>query len=734
VNAGEEVKLSRAVALHSQGQPAQAALLYAEILQTHPEHADALHLLGVTETQLGRPQAGLRLIMQSLAVAPNQPVAVANQGNALLALGRPTEALASYDFSLRLSPDYPLAVYGRGNALSALGRQVDALASFDRALQLAPNFLEPLIGRGGSLLKLGRHAEALAVYGRALELSPDHARAHLGRGAALLGLKAYVDALASIDRALELMPASAEAFVERGHALSEQGKHDAAIDAYDRALRLNSNLATAWFGRGLALSMQGRFVEVAASLRRALDIDSAHPYARGAFRHAQLQICDWSGLADGVCEIVAAVERGEPVDFPFSFLAICDSPRLQLGCARQFAALQRAEQRPLWAAGERASLGRIRVAYISADFLEHPTSYLMAGLFERHDRQRFETIAISLREDEGSPTARRVQAAFDHYLVAGEQRDAEVARLIRDLEVDVAVDLMGYTGEHRTGIFGHRPAPVQVNYLGFPATMGTAHIDYIIADEFLIPEEHRAAYSEQIAYLPECFQANDDRRAMASETPTRAQLGLPETGFVWSSFHGSYKLNPDMFDIWARLVRAVPGSVLWLVGGGPAVEANLRRQALARGVAADRLVFARSLPYPQHLARLPLADLSLDILPFNGGATSSDALWAGVPVLTCSGKSFAARMSGSLLHALEMPELVTHSLEEYERVALQLARDPDRLGAVRAALARKRHSSPLFDTDRFRRHLEGAFIHMVERHRQGLPPQTFKVPRSSQGT
>lgn len=733
MNSSEANKMQRAVALHGQGEPAQAALLYAEILEAYPDHPDALHLMGVSETQLGRAQAGLYLIARSLAVNPGQPVAITNQGNALLALSQPDDALAAYERALRLWPDYPLAVYGRGNALAALCRPAESLLSYERALELSADFVQAITGRGRALLKLRRYAEALAAFDRALELSSVLAQSHLGRASALLGLKEYAEGLRSVDRALQLAPNLAEGHVERGHLLGEQGMTDTAIAAYDRALQLNSSLAPAWLSRGLALSLRARYAEAAASLRRASQIDPAQPYARGACLHAQLQICDWTGHADLAHDIAASVARGEPVDFPFSFLAVCDSPFLQLQCAKTFSGLQRAGQRPLWA-GERYAHDRIRIAYISADFLEHPTSYLLAGLFEKHDTHRFETFAISLRKDEGSAMARRVKAAFEHFIAAESRPEYEIAQLIRNLEIDIVVDLMGYTGEHRAGIFTHRPAPLQVNYLGFPATMGTGDMDYIIADDFLIPEEHRSGYGERIVYLPECFQANDDCRPVALERPTRAQMGLPAAGFVWCSFHGSYKLNPTLFDIWARLLLAVPGSVLWLVGSTPAAVANLRREAQARGVDAARLVFAEPLPYPRHLTRLSMADLCLDTFPFNGGTTASDALWAGVPLVTCAGQSFAARMAGSLLLAVGMPDLVTRSPQDYEQLALQLAKAPDRLAELRAELARKRESSALFDTDRFRRHLEAAYFAMVERHHNGLPPSTLMIPAISRGS
>jgi predicted O-linked N-acetylglucosamine transferase (SPINDLY family) len=718
--------LRHAVSLHNEGHAHQAALKYSKLLKARPKDPDLLHLLGVTEIQLGRAQCGLDRINESLAINPSQPAALSNQGNALLALNRPAEALASYHRALLLSPDFLLAIYGRGNALSALGQPAKALADFDRAIELNPSFMQALLARGGVLLKLDRFADSLEAHDRAIALSPQFAQAHVGRASALLGLKAYTDALQSVNRARHLDPNNAAALVVQGHVYSELRHASAAIDAYDQALGLDPNLPAAWFSKGLALSTLARFAEAVTCVRRALELNPSHAYAPGVLLHAQLQVCDWQGYAEQVRHIQAMIERGEPADFPFSYLAVSDSPSLQLRCARRFADLQ-SSQRTLTTGTLPVVHERVRVAYISGDFLEHPISYLMAGVFEKHDRRLFEVIGISLREDPSSPTGQRVKAAFERYVAPESLSDEALAHLIKDMDVDIAVDLMGYTGEHRTGVFTHRPAPIQVNYLGYPATMGCGHMDYIVADEFLIPSALRSHYSESIAYLPECFQANDDRRPSSDEFPTRAQVGLPTAGFVWCSFHSSYKINPPIFDVWARLLLGNPDSVLWLLGGNPVVEQNLRREAIARGLEPDRLVFAASLPYPQHLARLQLADLYLDTLPFNGGTTTSDALWAGVPVLTCAGECFAARMSGSLLHAVGLPELVTHTLPDYERLACELARSPRQLAELRAVLAQRKLSSPLFDTDRFRRHLEAAYLIMNERRRDGLSPATFRV-------
>jgi protein O-GlcNAc transferase len=456
-------------------------------------------------------------------------------------------------------------------------------------------------------------------------------------------------------------------------------------------------------------------------------IDPEHPSSLGARLHAQIQLCDWENHDAAVAAIVQAVELEQDVDFGGPFLALHDSPNAQLRWATRMCRQHRAKVSPLWT-GEIYRHARIRVAYVSADFLEHPTAYLLAGILEKHDRSRFETIGIVLREDAASPMARRVLASFDHVVVAGSRSDLELAMLMRRMEIDIAVDLMGYTAEHRTNVFAYRPAPVQVSYLGFPATLGTSDIDYLIADDFMIPEQHRADYSEQIAYLPECFQANDDQRLVSNAVPTRAAVGLPADGFVWCSFHSCYKFNPLTFSIWMRLLQAVPDSVLWLVGGNPLIERNLRQAAVARGVSAERIVFAQRLPYPQHLARLRLADLCLDTWPYNGGATSSDVLWAGVPIVTCAGRSYAARMTGSLLQALDLPELIAADFTDYERIAYELASSRQHLAMIRNKLARNARTGPLFDSDRFRRHLEAAYTAMLERVHANAPPACLRIP------
>jgi protein O-GlcNAc transferase len=371
---------------------------------------------------------------------------------------------------------------------------------------------------------------------------------------------------------------------------------------------------------------------------------------------------------------------------------------------------------------------KIRVAYISADFQNHATSHLMAGLFEAHTRDRFEFTAMSFGKDDGTPVRGRLRAAFDRFIDAGSMTEADMVRQLRDLKIDIAVDLKGFTNDARAKIFRDRVAPVQVNFLGYPCTWGSDCMDYIIADERLIPRASEKHYSEKIVWMPESYQPNDRKRQIADFAPARTKLGLPATGFVFCCFNGSYKITPKVYDVWMRLLLRVGGSVLWLLDSGEIQKRNLRREAAARGVDPDRIIFAPPLETPIHLARQRAADLFLDTTPVNAHTTASDALWAGLPLLTLHGSTFAGRVAASLLHADGLPELIATTPAEYEAIAYRLATSPDEMSAIRAKVARNRDTCALFDTDRFRKHLEAAFVTMHERHQRGEPPVSFTVP------
>jgi len=641
--------------------------------------------------------------------------------------GNLAEAERLYRAVLRVKPAEFDALHLLGVLEAQRGHLNEAQRLIGLALVHNPRSAEAQLSFGNVLAALFRFEEALDRYERALAIRPDLADAHQNRGNALQALGRTAEALESYERALAIFADNAAIHNNRGIVLGKLDRHEEALESFGRAIAIQPDFADALVNRGQTLEFLGRCEEAAASFERTLRLRPDFEHVEGMLRFAKMQCCDWREYEPETERLIAGVRASRNAAAPFPFLSMSDSAQHQRRCAESWVRNKiPGSQTSLWR-GEQYAHERIRIAYLSADFHDHAMAYLMAGLFERHDRARFETIAVSLGPDVQSGMRSRVKGAFERFLDVGQKKDLDIANLLRSLEIDILVDLNGYTRGSRTEILALRPAPVQVNYLGYPGTMGSDCIDYILADRFAIPEQHRIHFAERVVYLPDTFQANDSGRRIAERTPTRAEAGLPERGFVFCSFNNGYKITPAVFDVWMRLLGQVEGSVLWLVPDNDAAERNLRREASERGVDPERIIFARSLNYADHLARVRLADLFLDTLPFNAGATASDALWAGLPVVTCSGEAFAARMAGSLLNAIGAPELITRSREEYEARALKLATDREMLTGIRAKLNRNRQSFPLFDTDRFRAHIEAAYTTMWERTQRGEPPESFAV-------
>ncbi len=619
----------------------------------------------------------------------------------------PSPAPNAHALQLRLNQAIGLHQRGQLGPAEALYREI---------LTLQPGNFVAWQLLGVVAAQAGHPDHALQLIGRAIALKPDYAEAHNNLGMALQVLRRYAEAVDSHDRAIALQPDFVDALNNRGVALGELGQHALAVAAYDKALALQPSYADAWSNRGAALRQLGHNEEAARDFAQAQKLRPGFKYALGHQLFAQAATCDWTDFDAHVEALNTAVRQGGLGTLaaePLVFAVFSQSAQDQLANARAFAADKYPPApRPLWT-GERYTHDRIRVAYLSADFHDHATTYLMAEFFERHDASRFETIAISFGPDLNDRMRQRLQAAFGRFIDVRAQTDLQVAQLLRSMEVDIAVDLKGFTQGCRTGILAHRPAPVQVNYLGYPGSMGVDYIDHIIGDATVIPPGDEVFYSEQVARLPGSYQVNDAHRAIAEATPTRAAVGLPDSGFVFCCFNNNYKITPAVFDIWMRLLQQVPGSVLWLLEDSPAVARNLRRQAQLRDVAPGRLVFAPRMPQPEHLARHRLADLFLDTLVCNAHTTASDALWAGLPVLTCAGRTFASRVAASLLRAADLPELVTDTTQAYEALALQLATDPAMLAELRARLARNRGTCALFDTALFTRQMERAYEDML---------------------
>ena len=641
--------------------------------------------------------------------------------------GNLAEAARLYGEVLRINPQQFDALYALGVVCYQSSRFADAERLIAEAIRLNPRMAEPHYFLGCALQRLNRDEEAIDAFDHALSVKPAFIDALMARGVARMTLNRYEEGLEDFDAIITAEPQNAGAWNNRGCVLQGMNRNEDALAAFEKASSLKPDFIQALISSGSVLAALKRFEEAAANYEKALTLNPDMPYVRGNLVLYRLQCCDWRHLKNDRTRIAADVKAGKPVIQPFINVTLSSSMADQLQCARSSIAYQWPKQsRALWR-GESYGHEKIRVAYISADFRDHAVARLVAGLFEHHDRSRFETTGISLVADDGSAMRQRLRGAFDRFIDADRQSDEPVATLIRRMEIDIAVDLMGFTSGCRPGILAFRPAPVQVNFLGYPGTMGTPYVDYIVADRFVIRDEDRAFYAEKIVTLPDAYQCNDRQRAIAAATPSRAGLGLPEGAFVYCCFNNSNKLTPEMFDIWMRLLQQVEGSVLWLLEDNPTASRNLRREAAARGVAAERLVFAPRVKPAEHLARHRAADLFLDTLPYGAHTTGSDALWSGLPVLSCFGTSFAGRVGTSLLNAAGLPELITDSLQAYETLALKLARDRDALDSLRKKLALNRDTCALFDTARFTRHFEVALTTMRERQRAGQSPAHLRV-------
>jgi protein O-GlcNAc transferase len=717
--------LQEGLALHRRGAAAEAAARYAEVLRADPGNADAHYYLGMMACQQDRYADGAEHARQALANDPRHERACVLLGRALAAMGRPQEALESFDRAVALAPDLAQAHGHRADLLSELGRHAEAVDSYDRALALAPEAADDWYNRGASLVALRRHAEALASFDRAVAARPDFTDAHLQRAKLLSDFDRPGEALDAVDRVLAVAPDLPEAWLGRGNVLNKLRRRAEAAAAFDRALALKPDLAEAWLGRANGLFASEHNEAAAFAYGKAIALKPDLNGAEGYRIYAKLKVCDWEGLDHEVAQHLHAIRARQLAGAPFTLLAVSTSAADQLQCARRH--VQEQPKFPAVWRGEAYSHRRIRVAYLSADFHDHAVGQLTAQLFERHDRSRFEVTGLSLGADRNSQMRRRFESAFEHFVDVEDKSDQDIAELIRRLEIDVAVDLMGFTTNNRLDVLARRPAPIQVNYLGYLGTLGADFMDYVIGDRIALPFEQQPFFTERIVHLPDCFLPTDDRQEIAPFLPTRLQAGLPAEGFVFCSFNNSYKLNRAMFALWMRILRAVPGSVLWLAQANAAMVANLRREARQSGVEPERIVFAPLVPLTEHMARQRLAGLFLDTTPYNAGATAVASLWSGVPLLTVLGETFVGRMAASMLHAVGLPELVARNLDAYEALAIKLASEPALLADIRGRLAADLRTKPLFDTARFRRNIEQAYIAMVDIHRRGERPRSFSV-------
>jgi predicted O-linked N-acetylglucosamine transferase (SPINDLY family) len=785
------LSIRTAIDLYEAGRLDEAAEVCTAMLRSDSGHFDALHMLGVVKLAQGDPNEAARLLTDAVKARPRSHEAALNLGLALQSLGNNEGALAQYDRALALRPTLPEALNNRGSALRALGRLDEALESYEQALAQRLDYADAFNNRGAVLLDLGRNEEALTSCQQALAARPDFAAAHFNRGNALAALSRHQRALSSYDEALKLEPGNAAALANksaiftllnrheealaaakaaialdpgqvdalincgvaaqhlgrpaealaaydlalaaspqsitvlrnRGEVLRELGRPTVALANFDLLIAISPKDADALYGRGEVLRALGRHDESLAAFEQALAIAPSHAGALGGAAFAALNACDWTSAQRLTANILPRVEAGMVVS-PFVLLNLTDSPRLHSIGAKNYV---REQIKIPPAPFRRESTWRqdkIKIAYLSGDFRQHPVAQLTAELFESHDRSRFEVIGISYGIDDGSPLRERIIKAFDAF---HDVRLMGAAKLIYELRVDLLIDLTGYTAGCRPQILAWRPAPIAVNFVGYPGTLGAPFVDYIIADAVVLPFDQQAFYSERIVHLPHCFQPNDTQRKIAAaDTPTREAAGLPEKGFVFCCFNNNFKITATMFEVWMELLSKVNDSVLWLLRSSDSAERSLRIEATARGIDPMRLFFARRIEPAEHLARHRLADLFLDTLPYNAHTTGSDALWAGLPVVTVAGSAFAGRVGASLLQAVGLPDLVTPDLAAYKALALRLATEPEALADCKKRLE-PRFTAPPFATARYVRHLEAAYAGMHGLWRNGNPPQSFTV-------
>jgi predicted O-linked N-acetylglucosamine transferase (SPINDLY family) len=680
------------IVFHGQGKLEEAVAAYRDAIALKPAYGEAQFNLGVVLHEMGELNAAEAAYRRLISVTPEIAVVHNNLGTVLKDKGLLDEAMAAFGNAIKLQADYAEAFYNRGTVLQQQARSEEALQAYEQAVKLREDYAAAISNAGIALQELGRVREAVDLYRRLIKLAPAHADAYNNLGTALLAEGRTDEARASFEQALTHKPNFPEAFYNLGNAWRELGNLAEAIAAYRNALRARPDYADAF----------------------------------SQLMYHRAQACDWNNFEGDQDNLVDMVRRGSRVP-PFYLLSTPASASEQLLCAQHWIGPIRPPPEAVFVHQPSVDKGRIRLGYLSGDFHQHATAQLMAELFECHNRDRFEVFAYSYGPNDHSPLRARLERAFDRFVDVRALSHREAAERIHTDKVDILVDLKGYTHHARPMISAHRPAPVQVSYLGYPATMGADFIDYIIVDPFVVPIDQQAFFSERLVHLPCSYQVNDRRREVSSPGPSRRDCGLPAEGLVLCSFNNSYKISPLFFDIWMRLLRAIPGSVLWLLEVNGLVRGNLCSEAEKRGVDATRLIFAPVVPPAEHLGRHRHADLFLDTLPCNAHTTASDALWTGLPVLTCRGNTFAGRVAGSLLAAIGMSELVTFSPADYERNALALARDSRRLADLRTGLQQNRDASVLFDLPRLTWNIEAAYVRMWETWCAGKKAAPFSV-------
>lgn len=725
-------QLIQAVQHFQNGRLNEAENLLKKILLQQPKNFDALHILGVVKGLQGCHAEAKALLQKALRIDPNNSFVHFNLAKALSETDQDEAALLHHRRATELAPDHAEAWLNFGKSLLHLDKPDEALGCFEKACALQPAYAEAWSNRGECLRRLQRHAEALTSLSKALEINPGIVQAWTSRGRVLGALRKFGKALKCFQQAAALDPGSIDVHFSQGLVYSDMNQHELAIACFDHALAIKPDFALAWFHRGGSKFQLKQFAEALADIDQAAKLPDKIPVLPSYRLAVKRAICDWQHWEEDIQGVLGQLDSGtspKSSTLPHGLLALPISRRQQQAAAEAFAERFAKIACPYPETPRPGkSDKRIRVGFYSSDLREHPVGQLLVEIIERHDRSRFEFTAFSFNPETQDPLSERLRLAFDRFIDAHLLSDEEVVHLSRQIGIDIAIDLNGYTDGMRTGVFAMRAAPVQVSYLGYAATMGTPFMDYLVTDEVVCPAGSEIDYTEKLVYLPPSFMPHDSTQDISTSPLKRSDFLLPENSFVFCCFNNHNKISPAVFDIWMRLLSKVKDSVLWLSEGNDLAKNNLRKEAASRGVDPARLIFARRMEsMADHLARHRLADLFLDTFYYTAHTTACDSLWAGLPVLTCMGETFASRVAASLLTAAGLTELITDDPASYEARALTLATDRSALSAIREKLARNRLATPLFDSALKSRHLESALTEMHLRHCRQLPPAPIHI-------
>ncbi len=716
------------LAYKQNGQLTDAELNFRRVIEHKPDSAKAHNNLGTTLQELGQLNFAIESFNQAIIINPNYAEAFNNLGTTLKDLGQLDEANINFKKAIEVNPDFYIAYYNYGTTLIDLSRNLEAIESFKKAISINSNYPEAYNNLGIAFKGEKQTKNALKSFEKAISIKTDYAEAHNNLGLVFMNLGQMNEAQKSFETALQFKPDYAYAYNNFGSVLKQIGKFSNSIIYYKKALQINPDFFEAHNNLGNAYKYLKRHNESLDCYKTTYRIKPDADYILGNLLHSKLHLCIWDDLKNSLDEIKKYIYQNKKVVDPFPLLSLIDDPELHQKASQIYTDDKYPMNFDLPQISKYPKHQKIRIGYFSADFRIHPVANLTAELYEIHDRDQFEIHAFSFGPDTNDEMNLRIKAGVDFFHDVQSISHTEVAQLARSLELDIAIDLGGFTQDNRTGIFAMKAAPIQVNYLGYSSTMGADYMDYIIADKTLIPEDKKQYYTEKIAYLPDSFMVNDTKNKISKMNFTRKEAGLPSKGFIFSCFNHHYKITPSVFTSWMKILSKVEGSILWLSDGNETGIHNLRKEAKKHGVDSDRLFFAPRLELREdHLNRIKLANLFLDTLPYNAHATTSDALQAGLPVLTCIGESFASRVAASLINSVGLSELIVKTNKQYEKIAIDLATKPLKMKNIKDKLEKNLISSPLYDTPLYVKQIERAYLTMYKRYQEEKSPEHIYV-------